>query len=70
MCLFSQKLETIWEENEEELEKERENLFEINEQITELIETSHPDAIPVLQEMIAQLETCYDHVCYILEFTL
>jgi len=55
------KLETIWEENEEELEKERENLFEINEQITELIETSHPDAIPVLQEMIAQLETCYDH---------
>merc|ERR1719376_314701 len=55
------KLETIWEENEEELEKERENLFEINEQITELIETSHPDAVPVLQEMIAQLETCYDH---------
>ena len=55
-------MELINSQNREELDREKENLFALNETITELMEKCHPKAISPLQQLINKLEKNFEEV--------
>ena len=57
-------MKEIHDENCDELEKLRNNLWDLCENITELQATAHPVAVPKLEQIVTQLNNAVENVSW------